>query len=213
MRMDDMILVSVDDHVVEPPDMSRNHLTAEYQAKAPRVSRLASGCDVWEFNGQKLPNIGLNAVVGRVPEEYGVEPTSYEQLRKGCYDVHARVAAPARRRRAPPRLRPRAAAGGARSGREIRWPGRVPFASGAPAGANHGTPRSTQSGWDTRSRSSRRECSRLRPVIRDGRDPLRARPDAGSAAAARSGRPEHSRRSECMSSPNRAAENPPRRRR
>ena len=64
----------------------------EYQAKAPKVSRLSSGCDVWEFNGQKLPNIGLNAVVGRVPEEYGVEPTSYDQLRKGCYDVHARVA-------------------------------------------------------------------------------------------------------------------------
>ena len=84
MQMEEMILVSVDDHVVEPPDMFKNHLTAEYLAKAPKVSRLPSGCDVWEFNGQKLPNIGLNAVVGRVPEEYGVEPTSYDQLRKGC---------------------------------------------------------------------------------------------------------------------------------
>jgi len=92
MRMEEMILVSVDDHVVEPPDMFDNHLTAEYKPKAPKVTRLASGCDVWEFNGQKLPNIGLNAVVGRVPEEYGVEPTSYDQLRKGCYDVDARVA-------------------------------------------------------------------------------------------------------------------------
>jgi predicted TIM-barrel fold metal-dependent hydrolase len=92
MKMNDMILVSVDDHVVEPPDMFKNHLTEEYKAKAPKVTRLKSGCDVWEFNGQKLPNIGLNAVVGRVPEEYGVEPTSYDQLRKGCYDVHARVA-------------------------------------------------------------------------------------------------------------------------
>ena len=65
MQMEEMILVSVDDHVVEPPDMFKNHLTAEYLAKAPKVSRLPSGCDVWEFNGQKLPNIGLNAVVGR----------------------------------------------------------------------------------------------------------------------------------------------------
>ena len=92
MQMQDMILVSVDDHVVEPPDMFRNHLAEQYKAQAPKVTRLPSGCDVWEFNGQKLPNIGLNAVVGRVPEEYGVEPTSYDQLRKGCYDVHARVA-------------------------------------------------------------------------------------------------------------------------
>ena len=30
-------------------------------------------------------------MVGRVPEEYGVEPTSYEQMRKGCYDIHERV--------------------------------------------------------------------------------------------------------------------------
>ena len=92
MRLEDMIMISVDDHVVEPPDMFKNHLSAQYQDKAPKVTRLASGCDVWEFNGQKLPNIGLNAVVGRVPEEYGMEPTSYDQLRKGCYDVHARVA-------------------------------------------------------------------------------------------------------------------------
>ncbi|MDX1736433.1 MAG: amidohydrolase family protein [Halioglobus sp.] len=92
MQMQDMILVSVDDHVVEPPDMFRNHLAEQYKAQAPKVTRLPSGCDVWEFNGQKLPNIGLNAVVGRVPEEYGVEPTSYDQLRRGCYDVHARVA-------------------------------------------------------------------------------------------------------------------------
>ncbi|MAT93120.1 MAG: amidohydrolase [Halioglobus sp.] len=91
MRMQDMILVSVDDHVVEPPDMFEHHLSGQYRARAPKVTRLPSGCDVWEFNGQKLPNIGLNAVVGRVPEEYGVEPTCYEQMRRGCYDVHARV--------------------------------------------------------------------------------------------------------------------------
>lgn len=92
MQMNDMILVSVDDHVVEPPDMFDNHLPEQYKSKAPKVKRLPSGCDVWEFNGQKLPNIGLNAVVGRVPEEYGVEPTSYEQMRKGCYDIDARIA-------------------------------------------------------------------------------------------------------------------------
>ena len=67
MQLEDMIMVSVDDHVVEPPDMFANHLSAEYKAIAPRIERLPSGCDVWNFNGQKLPNIGLNAVVGRVP--------------------------------------------------------------------------------------------------------------------------------------------------
>ncbi len=93
MQLEDMILVSVDDHIVEPPDMFKNHLGgSKYKDNAPKVVRLDNGCDVWEFNGSQLPNIGLNAVVGRVPEEYGVEPTCYEQLRKGCYDVDARIA-------------------------------------------------------------------------------------------------------------------------
>jgi predicted TIM-barrel fold metal-dependent hydrolase len=90
MKMEDMILISVDDHIVEPPDMFKNHLTDEWKDKAPKVVRV-NNTDTWEFNGQKLPNIGLNAVVGRIPEEYGVEPTAYAQMRKGCYDVKARV--------------------------------------------------------------------------------------------------------------------------
>jgi len=91
MQLEDMILVSVDDHVVEPPNLFDGHLGPEWKSKAPHVTQLPSGADVWEFSGQKLPNIGLNAVVGRVPEEYGVEPTSYEQMRKGCYDLDARI--------------------------------------------------------------------------------------------------------------------------
>jgi predicted TIM-barrel fold metal-dependent hydrolase len=91
MRPEDMILVSVDDHVVEPPDLFDRHLTPEWKARAPRVVRKSDGVDVWMFEGAQLPNIGLNAVAGRPPEEYGVEPTSFDQLRPGCYDVHERI--------------------------------------------------------------------------------------------------------------------------
>jgi len=91
MRPEDMILVSVDDHVVEPPNMFDRHLPRKYRERAPRVVRKADGTDVWLFEGAQLPNIGLNAVVGRPPEEYGVEPTSYDQLRPGCYDVDERI--------------------------------------------------------------------------------------------------------------------------
>ena len=91
MQPQDMILVSVDDHVVEPPGLFDNHLTPEWKAKAPRLVRKDDGTDVWVFEGQQLMNIGLNAVVGRPPEEYGVEPTSFDQLRPGCYDVDERI--------------------------------------------------------------------------------------------------------------------------
>jgi len=91
MTSDDLILVSVDDHVVEPPDMFDQHVPAQYKDRAPKVMRKKDGSEMWVFEGAQLPNIGLNAVVGRVPEEYGVEPTSYEQMRSGAYDIHERV--------------------------------------------------------------------------------------------------------------------------
>ncbi len=91
MRPEDLILVSVDDHVVEPPGMFDQHLPAQYRAQAPRVVHKKDGSDVWVFGGEQIVNIGLNAVVGRPPEEYGMEPTSFEQLRPGTYDVHERV--------------------------------------------------------------------------------------------------------------------------
>ena len=46
---------------------------------------------MWEYEGNTIPNIGLNAVAGRPPEEYNIEPTSYDMIRKGCYDIHERV--------------------------------------------------------------------------------------------------------------------------
>ncbi len=88
---EDMILVSVDDHVVEPPTLFDNHLPAKWKDAAPKSVRKADGTDVWVFEGIEVPNIGLNAVAGRPPEEYNIEPTSYDMIRKGCYDIHERV--------------------------------------------------------------------------------------------------------------------------
>jgi predicted TIM-barrel fold metal-dependent hydrolase len=91
MKAEDMILVSVDDHVVEPPDLFDGHLQGRYRDGAPRVERRPDGSDAWVFNGAVIPNIGLNAVAGRPKEEYGVEPTAFDEMRPGCYDVDERV--------------------------------------------------------------------------------------------------------------------------
>jgi len=91
MDMNDMVLVSVDDHISEPPEMYDNHLSGKYLDLAPKLKTTAAGTNYWEYQGIKMPSVGLNAVVGRPLEEYGMEPTSFDQLRKGVYDVHARV--------------------------------------------------------------------------------------------------------------------------
>ena len=91
MDGDDMIMVSVDDHLVEPPNLFEGRLPARWQDRAPRIERLPDGSDVWLFNGTTIPNIGLNAVAGRPKEEYGIEPTAFDEMRPGCFDVHERI--------------------------------------------------------------------------------------------------------------------------
>jgi predicted TIM-barrel fold metal-dependent hydrolase len=91
MDKNDMVIISVDDHVSEPADMFDNHLSGEALASAPKLKTADNGTNYWEYQGLIMPATGLNAVAGRVPEEYGMEPTHYDQLRRGVWDVHARI--------------------------------------------------------------------------------------------------------------------------
>ena len=91
MDIDDLVLVSVDDHVVEPPDLFDGHLPEKWRDVAPRMVRRDDGTDVWLYEGKEIVNIGLNAVAGRPPDEYGMEPTSLNEMRPGCYDIDERV--------------------------------------------------------------------------------------------------------------------------
>lgn len=91
VNMDNLILVSVDDHVVEPPDMFEGHIPAKYKDQAPKVVTGDDGTDAWLFEGQRATNVGLNAVAGRPPDEYGVEPTRFSEMRPGCFDINERI--------------------------------------------------------------------------------------------------------------------------
>ena len=91
MNKDDMILISVDDHIVEPPDMFKNHLPEKYVDEAPRLVHNPDGSDTWQFRDIVIPNVALNAVAGRPKEEYGLEPQGLDEIRPGCYDVDERV--------------------------------------------------------------------------------------------------------------------------
>jgi predicted TIM-barrel fold metal-dependent hydrolase len=91
MRVEDMILVSVDDHVIEPRDMFDAHIPDKYRDRAPKVLTDDDGSEYWLFEDERAAYMGLNAVAGCPPEEYGLSPTRYDQMRKGCWDVHERV--------------------------------------------------------------------------------------------------------------------------
>jgi predicted TIM-barrel fold metal-dependent hydrolase len=91
MNIDEMIMVSVDDHVVEPPHLFEGRLPARYADLAPKFVTRADGTSAWLYEGQEMTNVALNAVSGRPPEEYGMEPTSFDEIRPGCWDIDERV--------------------------------------------------------------------------------------------------------------------------
>ncbi len=91
MQTDDLILVSIDDHVVEPPDMFLNHVPAKYKAEAPIVVTDDKGVDQWMYQGRPQGVSGLNAVVSWPAEEWGRDPAGFAEMRPGVYDVHERV--------------------------------------------------------------------------------------------------------------------------
>ncbi len=94
MRVEDMVLISTDDHVVEPPSMSdyfRDHVPAKFKDRVPRVVRREDGTDAWLIEGKEISTFGLNAVQGRPREDWGSDPACFDQVRPGTYDIHERV--------------------------------------------------------------------------------------------------------------------------
>jgi predicted TIM-barrel fold metal-dependent hydrolase len=84
-------VISVDDHVVEPAGTFEGRLPKALQDRAPRIVETPEGHQVWEFEGERFTQVGMNAVAGRRPETYSLEPFRFDQMRSGCYDVDARV--------------------------------------------------------------------------------------------------------------------------
>ena len=91
MDLKDMVLVSVDDHVVEPPNLFEGRLPAKYVDLAPKFTTRADGTSAWLYEGAELTNVALNAVAGRPKEEYGMEPTSFDEIRPGTWNIDERI--------------------------------------------------------------------------------------------------------------------------
>ena len=91
MNKDDLILISVDDHICEPADMFDAHVPDKYREYAPRVVEEGGGVIQWWYGDVRGRQLGLNAVAGKPREFFNLEPLRYEHMRAGCYDVDERV--------------------------------------------------------------------------------------------------------------------------
>ncbi|MFI5953897.1 amidohydrolase family protein [Cryptosporangium sp. NPDC051539] len=104
-------IISVDDHIIEPPTLFQRWLPAKYQDRAPRVERrliskastLFNGLvedpdgdpgDVWLFGDSayvlRRPILILDGVETSA-DMRGNEPATYDQMHPACYDPKARL--------------------------------------------------------------------------------------------------------------------------
>jgi predicted TIM-barrel fold metal-dependent hydrolase len=88
---DDVQIISVDDHIVEHPRVWLDRLAAKYQDRAPHIERGADGSDYWIYEGRQAGNFALNAVAGKDPREFGLDPRTYDDMLPGCHDIADRI--------------------------------------------------------------------------------------------------------------------------
>lgn len=83
-------MISVDDHVVEPPSLWVDRLPAALVDEGPQYRRDDEG-EAWFFDGKRIPISGLSAVSGIPKEQRSARPMELAKIRPGCYEPKARV--------------------------------------------------------------------------------------------------------------------------
>ena len=87
----DSWIISVDDHLIEPPDLFDGRMPSQFVDRAPRVVEFDDGRQAWSYEDGLYPNVGLNAVIGRPKDEWSMDPARFDEMRRGCWDIEARV--------------------------------------------------------------------------------------------------------------------------
>ena len=104
-------IISVDDHLVEPPKLWEERLPRKLRDKGPRLVRekVSQGdfrgaqfnfefgtpdgrwADVWTYEKVRLPQFRINAAVGFPRAEMGIVPMTYDEMRPGCFKQKERL--------------------------------------------------------------------------------------------------------------------------
>jgi predicted TIM-barrel fold metal-dependent hydrolase len=83
-------MISVDDHVLEPPNLWLERLPRRFRDEAP-VLRTDDKGEAWFFDGKRVPTTGFQAAASKRFEEFTPDPVTYADMRPGCYDAAARI--------------------------------------------------------------------------------------------------------------------------
>jgi predicted TIM-barrel fold metal-dependent hydrolase len=83
-------LISVDDHVIEPPRVWLDRLPSKDHDVAPRMAKGDRGA-VWQYEDKLVHTVGLSVAAGKDKEQFSPNPVSFDDMRPGAYDPHERV--------------------------------------------------------------------------------------------------------------------------
>jgi predicted TIM-barrel fold metal-dependent hydrolase len=84
-------VISVDDHIAEPPDVFAGRMPSHLVERGPQIVEMPDGAEVWAYDNSIVFDLGLGVVAGRPREEWTHDPLRFDEMRRGCWDVHARV--------------------------------------------------------------------------------------------------------------------------
>ncbi len=86
-------LISVDDHVQEPPDLWTQRLSrSKWGDRIPHVAKRDDGSEYWMVDGQPLPMAGV-AMAGAGMPDRAREPQTWEEVPELAYDAAKRLQA------------------------------------------------------------------------------------------------------------------------
>jgi hypothetical protein len=104
------LIISVDDHVVEPPNVWQDRLSSKYADVGPRIVRAPMGeitfvggtltvkpgsegnpTDWWYYENLKRPLLRVDSAVGVPRDDVTMRAVTYEDMRPGSYEVKPRL--------------------------------------------------------------------------------------------------------------------------
>ena len=107
-------IISVDDHIMEPPNVWQDRLPEKYRAVGPRVVRQkvadmqfvggvfsyreageheeGTWCDWWYVEDLRYPLTRVMAAAGYPRDEVTISPITMDDMREGCWNQTARLA-------------------------------------------------------------------------------------------------------------------------
>ena len=103
-------IISVDDHVIEPPHVWTDRLPSKYAGIGPRVERKSVSnlkfngttytfdldpegrvADFWVYEDLLMPHRRIIAAAGFPVDEVTLTPITYDEMRPGCYEQKGRL--------------------------------------------------------------------------------------------------------------------------